>query len=86
MVDQIVERQVTSPPWWHGATPNVQIEVGTAVDVRSRFVGGWSPGFEIAEHVEDGYRIRRSSDGAILPDVFGDDEVKPDLRTRGLGW
>ena len=77
MVDHIVEGRAASPPWWHAAMPDVQLEVGAAVDVRSRFVGTWSPGFEIAERADDGYLIRRSSDGAVLPDVLAIEEVRP---------
>ena len=54
------------------------LRTGTPVDVRSRFVGSWSRGFEVAEQVtEHGYRIRRLSDGTVLPDVFSDEEVRP---------
>ena len=61
-----------------------RLDVGTAVDVRNRFIGTWSDGFEVVEHVDDGYRIRRSSDGAILPDVVGGDEVRPYGRKPGM--
>ena len=61
-----------------GATPApVQIlTVGTPVDVRNRFVGAWSRGFEVAERLPGGYRIRRKSDGAVFPDVFTHYEVR----------
>jgi hypothetical protein len=51
--------------------------VGTSVDVRNRFIGTWSHGFEIAALVEAGYMIRRLSDRSILPDVLAFDEVRP---------
>ena len=51
--------------------------VGAPVDVRNRFVGSWSRGFEIAARVEAGYLIRRISDQSILPDVLAFDEVRP---------
>jgi hypothetical protein len=58
-------------------TPSRQrLRIGAAVDVRCRFVGEWSEGFEVVERVEDGYRIRRLSDGSTLPDVFGFDDVR----------
>ena len=56
--------------------PMIAFAVGTSVDVKNRFVGSWSRGFEIAGHVEDGYLIRRLSDGSILPDPLSYDEVR----------
>ena len=50
--------------------------VGTSVDVKNRFIGTWSHGFEIAGLVEAGYMIRRLSDRSILPDVLAFDEVR----------
>lgn len=63
------------------------LRAGTAVDVRSRFVGDWSRGFEVAERVDDhGYRVRRLSDGTVLPDVFDDNEVRPQRRRQDFWW
>ncbi|HUY63384.1 MAG TPA: hypothetical protein VMV14_02580 [Acidimicrobiales bacterium] len=63
------------------------LAAGTRVDVRSRFVGAWSRGFEVAEQVDEhGYRVRRLSDGSILPDVFEEDDVRPERRKQGLWW
>lgn len=59
---------------------------GTRVDVRSRFVGSWTHGFEVDEVVAGGYRIRRVSDGSVLPDVFTEDEIRPERRKQGLWW
>ena len=59
---------------------------GTRVDVRNRFVGTWSHGFEVAERVGDGYRILRLSDGSILPDVFSADDLRPERRRQGMWW
>lgn len=62
---------------------------GTRVEVRSRFERTWSRGFEIAEEIDDGgalrYRIRRRSDGSVLPAVFTDDDVREEKRDR-LWW
>ena len=68
------------------ATSNDTLTAGTAVDVRSRYVGAWSSGFEVAEPVRDGYRIRRVSDGSVLPDVFTDDDVRAQRHKTGLWW
>lgn len=59
---------------------------GTRVDVRNRFVGSWSRGFEVAEHEGDGYRVRRLSDGSVLPDVFPEDDIRPEKRKQGMWW
>ena len=59
---------------------------GTRVEVRNRFVGAWTRGFEIAEAVEGGFRIKRVSDGSILPDVFSAEEVRPERRKRSMWW
>ena len=56
--------------------PTIAFAVGTSVDVKNRFVGSWSRGFEVAGHVEEGYLIRRLSDGSILPDALSFDEVR----------
>jgi len=69
--------RTTSPAW---------LPRGTRVDVRNRFVGTWSHGFEIAERVDDGYRVRRLSDGSVLPDVFAGDDIRAERRKQGLWW
>jgi hypothetical protein len=46
------------------------------VDVRSRYIGAWGAGFEIAEETGVGYRIRRLSDGALLPGDFLPDDIR----------
>ncbi|MHB8328051.1 MAG: hypothetical protein ACYDD6_00230 [Acidimicrobiales bacterium] len=63
------------------------ITTGTRVDVRSRFVGAWSRGFEVVERVDaTGYRVRRLSDGSVLPDVFEDADIRPERRKQALWW
>lgn len=66
--------------------PGEALAVGMAVDVRNRYVGAWSGGFEVAEVVTDGYRVRRLSDGSTLPDVFGHEDVRTRRRKQGLWW
>ncbi|MEY2435333.1 MAG: hypothetical protein QOF97_169 [Acidimicrobiaceae bacterium] len=56
------------------------IEAGTSIEVRGRFDGRWCGGFEVADTVEADpseikYRVRRRSDGAILPVLFADDDI-----------
>ena len=49
-------------------------------DVRNRFDGGWSGGFEVVETLADhddgpSFRLRRLSDGRVLPELFSAAEV-----------
>jgi len=57
--------------------------------VRSRFESRWSRGFEIAESevAAEGqkYKVRRRSDGSILPVVFAEDDVREERR-RSTWW
>jgi hypothetical protein len=46
------------------------------VEVRSRYVGAWGSGFEIAEKTPDGFRVRRQCDGLLLPCVFPPEDVR----------
>ena len=53
---------------------------GEGVQVRNRFDGDWVQGFEVAEIEEKDderqFRIRRRSDGAILPALFPEADVR----------
>jgi hypothetical protein len=62
------------------------IEPGTPVEVRRRFDFRWARGFEVAEILDKGYRIRRLSDDSILPAEFDPDEVREERRKQGLWW
>jgi hypothetical protein len=57
--------------------------------VRSRFESRWSRGFEIAEREEADnvalYKVRRRSDGSILPVAFSEDDVREERR-RSTWW
>jgi hypothetical protein len=65
---------------------------GTRVEVRSRFDRRWARGFEVDAVVAEpdvpdpGYRIRRRSDGAVLPSLFVSDEVREEKRGRSMWW
>lgn len=59
------------------------IEVGTPVEVLDRFERTWCPGFIVAAVVPSGdshhhYRLRRRSDGEVLPVDFVDREITVD--------
>jgi len=62
---------------------------GSRVEVRSRFERTWARGFEVVEELDDGgelqYRIRRRSDGSVLPAIFVGDDVREEKRDR-LWW
>jgi hypothetical protein len=57
-----------------------ELEIGVKICVRNRFLGDWSSGFEVAEIVPDGCRIRRVSDGLTFPDVFSVTDVRLERR------
>lgn len=68
-----------------GPAPAGRLAPGTAVEVRARFDGRWSRGFvvEVVEEVVTAgtarvaYRVRRTSDGQVLPALFLVEEVTP---------
>ena len=51
-------------------------DVGMKVAVRNRYLGTWSAGFEVVALHLDGYSIRRTSDGAVLPQVIPFSDVR----------
>jgi hypothetical protein len=57
----------------------------TRVEIRSTYDGSWGKGFEVAEVTDGGYRIRRASDGSVLPTEFEPDEVRKERR-RDNWW
>jgi len=65
------------------------VRPGTHVEVRQRFDARWSRGFEIAEACDaDGsqqYKLRRRSDGSILPVMFDEDDLREERR-RSTWW
>jgi hypothetical protein len=69
--------------------PSPAMEQGTRVEVRSRFDDRWSRGFEVAEVVDEGegarYRLKRRSDGSVLPVLFVDDELREEKK-RSMWW
>ena len=68
-------------------TSGDRLEPGTRVEVRRRFDQSWSRGFEVAEDMENGYRVKRISDGTILPVEFSDDDVREERKKKqGLWW
>jgi hypothetical protein len=67
------------------APPAPDMRPGRRVEVRNRYDRRWTPGFEVVEVLDDGYLLRRLSDGATLPTTFSPEEVRRERRA-GLWW
>ena len=50
---------------------------GDAVEVFVRFTDTWADGYEIADIVDDAYRVRRTSDGSLLPSLTSRSDLRP---------
>jgi hypothetical protein len=53
------------------------LRAGMPVEVSTRFCGDWVAGFEIASLDDHGCRVRRLSDGSLLPVAFAYPRVRP---------
>jgi len=52
---------------------------GATVEVRTRYlVGQWAHGYEVAEVLPDGYRVRRRGSQEVLAEVFPAGDVRPE--------
>jgi hypothetical protein len=60
------------------------VDIGSYVDVRTRYLGAWADGFEVAMHLDEGCLIRRVSDGSVLPDAFDWSDIRPSSRDRNV--
>jgi hypothetical protein len=69
------------------------VRPGTRVEVRNRFESKWTRGFEVADLVGDSgdrrgeqlYKVRRRSDGSILPVTFAEHDLREENR-RTTWW
>ena len=62
------------------------LEVGTPVEVRTKLDNRrWARGFSVAAADAEGYRLRRESDGEVMPVAFDPDDVRAE-RKRGTWW
>lgn len=60
-----------------GKDPSGALDVGDEVEVFSGYERTWSTGFSIAQVLRGRrYRLRRSTDGALLPDPTGGDDIR----------
>ena len=53
------------------------LRVGDPVEVHTKYNDAWVAGFEIAEVVDGGYRVRRISDGTMLPNLTTETDLRP---------
>lgn len=51
---------------------------GTTVEMRNTLDGSWVGGFEIFDTHQGAYRVRRLSDGALIPCEFSAVAVRPE--------
>ena len=69
-----------------GASLADKLEVGDKVEVRRRFDAQWSRGFEIVSVSDEGYTLKRMSDGEVLPVTFALDDVREARRRANDFW
>jgi hypothetical protein len=62
------------------------LEPGMRVEVRRRFDQRWARGFEVVELTESGYRVRRLSDGMVLPTEFVAEDLRRERKRQGTWW
>ena len=56
---------------------SVEYGPGTQVEVRTRYLSSWAPGFEVVRMEGDRVGIRRRSDGVTLPVTVAVADVRP---------
>ena len=62
------------------------LEVGDRVEVRRRFDAQWARGFEVVEVTANGYRVRRESDGEVLPAEFSEEDLRRAHKRNNDFW
>lgn len=75
----------STDPTTHTMAAAPLFPVGTKVEVRRRFDQHWAKGFEVADHADDGYRLRRLSDGEVLPVPFDEESLRKE-RKKSTWW
>lgn len=70
----VLDTSVSRPVW-----PQEVPAIGAIVAVRNRYLGTWSPGFEVHAVHAEGCRIKRTSDGAVLPGVIAFRDLRAPL-------
>ena len=54
----------------------ISLSTGSEVEVLTRYEGHWASGFEIASVDQDRFRLRRHSDGVVLPVSFSANQLR----------
>lgn len=62
------------------------VAIGAQVEVRNRYLGTWSGGFEVAAVHESGYSLRRQCDDTILPALVAFDDVRAAKEAPAVMW
>jgi hypothetical protein len=58
------------------AAKATSFRTGTEVEVLTRYEGHWVSGFAIASVDQDRFRLRRHSDGVVLPVSFSANQLR----------
>lgn len=61
------------------------LPIGTKVEVRRKFDDKWASGFEVAEATPKNVRLRRLSDGELIPVPFSVEDVRKEKK-RSNWW
>ena len=64
------------PPGPETTAVDLRLDAGTTVEVQCRFDQRWSGGFTVVDVTDEGYRIRRQSDGSVLPAWFPREQLR----------
>lgn len=62
------------------------LKPGAKVEVRTAFDRTWARGFEVEAVTAEGYRLRRLSDGSLLPVALPEDHVRHERRDANMWW
>lgn len=62
------------------------LKPGAKVEVRTAFDRTWATGFEVEAVSEEGYRLRRLSDGSLLPVALPQDQVRRERSDANMWW
>jgi hypothetical protein len=65
--------------------PVIELSAGMRVEVRRRFDQHWARGFEVAEQGTQGFRLRRLSDGEVLPVEFRGEDLRKERKQSNFG-
>jgi hypothetical protein len=63
-----------------------ELSPGEKVEVRRRFDAQWARGFEVVEVNDGGVRVRRLSDGEVLPVEFPVNDIRRARKRANDFW